>query len=207
MSDQTPGQAATKEGLRARKKARTYDLIQTHALRLFTEQGYEATTIEEIAEAADISPSTFFRYFATKEDVVLYDALDPILIASFEEQPSTLSPLQALRNAMHEMFSGLSKEQALLLHRRQELIIKTPALHGKMLDELFRNIQLTTDLLAKRLDRSSDDLEIRAFAGAFMGVNLTAMAHIMNDLGLGFESYQQDLEALLDRFEKSLSLD
>jgi AcrR family transcriptional regulator len=206
MNEESTEQTLAKEGLRARKKARTYDLIQTNALKLFTERGYEATTIEEIAEAADISPSTFFRYFATKEDVVLYDALDPVLIASFEKQSSSFSPLQALRNAMHEMFENLSKEQTLLLRQRQELIIKTPALHGKMLDELFRNIQLTAELIAKRTGRKPDDIEIRTFAGAFMGVNLAAMARIVQDTNFGFKTYQRDLEILLDQFEKGLHL-
>ena len=66
--------------LRERKKAQTRAAIQTHALRLFREQGYDATTIEQIIEAADVSETTFFRYFPTKEDVVLQDDFDPLIV-------------------------------------------------------------------------------------------------------------------------------
>src|SRR5580704_2257713 len=66
---------ARPDGLRERKKARTRASIREHALRLFREQGYHATTVEKIAEAAEISPSTFFRYFPTKEDLVLQDEI------------------------------------------------------------------------------------------------------------------------------------
>ena len=56
-------------GLRERKTLKTKEAIQREALRLFEEQGYGETTIEQIAAAAEISPSTFFNYFPTKEDV------------------------------------------------------------------------------------------------------------------------------------------
>src|SRR5579884_1838391 len=84
-------------GLRERKKAKTKAAIQHHALRLFQQQGYDTTTVEQIAEAAEISPSTFFRYFPNKEDVVLYDDFDPLIFAAFEAQPADLSPLEAMR--------------------------------------------------------------------------------------------------------------
>ena len=86
-------------GLRERKKARTRATIQQEALRLFREQGYAATTVDEIAAAAEVSQSTCFRYFPTKEDVVMYDALDALMIAAFRAQPPQLSPLAALRGA------------------------------------------------------------------------------------------------------------
>ena len=98
------------QGLRERKKAKTRVAVQRHALRLFKEQGYDNTTVEQIADAAEISPSTFFRYFPTKEDVVLYDAMDPILIAEFEAQPAELSPIQAMRRAIRGTFSRMPAE-------------------------------------------------------------------------------------------------
>ena len=79
-----PLDEASTLGLRERKKARTRAAIQRHALRLFREQGYDATTVSQIAEAAEVSDSTFFRYFPTKEDVVLWDEFDPLIIEVFQ---------------------------------------------------------------------------------------------------------------------------
>lgn len=86
-------------GLRERKKARTRKTIRTEAFRLFREKGYPHTTVEQIAAAAEVSPSTFFRYFPTKEDLVLADDLDPALIEAFQAQPPELSALTAFLRA------------------------------------------------------------------------------------------------------------
>src|ERR1700745_4535985 len=90
--------------LRERKKARTRASLRQHALRLFREQGYQATTVEQIAAAAELSPSTFFRYFPTKEDVVLQDDMDTRMLEAFARQPADLSPISAIRAAAREMF-------------------------------------------------------------------------------------------------------
>ena len=84
---------AGRPGLRERKKARTRAAIREHALRLFREQGYDATTVEQIAEAAEVSPSTFFRYFPTKEDVVLQDDMELLWIDALRAQPAGLSTI------------------------------------------------------------------------------------------------------------------
>src|SRR5215468_8179960 len=98
-------------GLRERKKQKTRWSIQEHALRLFREQGYEQTTVDQIAAAAEISPSTFFRYFKTKEDVVLQDDYDPLLVRSLEAAPADLRPVPALRHAMRTAFSTLDEAE------------------------------------------------------------------------------------------------
>src|ERR1700751_6204579 len=88
--------------LRERKKARTRASLREHALRLFREQGYQATTVEQIAAAAEVSPSTFFRYIPTKEDLVLQDDMDVRMVEAFARQPADLTPIAAVRGAMLE---------------------------------------------------------------------------------------------------------
>src|SRR5262249_58737408 len=95
-------QAGPPMGLRERKKARTRAAIRTEAMRLFRERGYAATTVEQIAAAADISPATFFRYYPTKEDVVLQDDLDLLLPEAVDAPPPSLSPVAADRAALTE---------------------------------------------------------------------------------------------------------
>jgi AcrR family transcriptional regulator len=162
----------SKPGLRERKKAKTRTAIQDHALRLFAEQGYEATTIEQIADAAEVSPSTFFRYFPTKEDVVMYDALDPLLLAAWEAQPAELSPVGALRATMRDVFGGAPADVLALQDERAELIFSVPELRMRMLDELVRSMHLFTDIAARRAGKPADDPAVQALAGAVIGVGI-----------------------------------
>ena len=96
-------------GLRERKKARTRASIREHALRLFREQTYQGTTVEQIAAAAEVSPSTFFRYFPSKEDVVLQDDMDTRMIEALERQPAGLAPVTAVRAASREVFTSYTQ--------------------------------------------------------------------------------------------------
>jgi AcrR family transcriptional regulator len=77
---------------RERKKAQTRERLQEQALRLFVERGYEATTVEQIAAAAGVSHMTFFRYFPTKEDAVLSDSYDPMLVAAIRKPAAQRAP-------------------------------------------------------------------------------------------------------------------
>jgi len=168
-------------GLRERKKAKTRAAIQQHALRLFREQGYDATTVEQIAEAAEVSPSTFFRYFPTKEEVVLYDVLDPLMINALRAQPAGLSPIQALRDAFRAAAAAIPAEELARQRERAALFLSVPALRAAVLDELARSIRLAAEMIAERLGRRPDDFAVRSFAGALIGIAMSAMLALADD--------------------------
>ena len=164
-------------GLRERKKAKTRRTIQEHALRLFAEQGYDATTVDQIAEASEISPSTFFRYFATKEDVVIDDDYDPMLIRAFVEQPLSLSPVAAFRAAMHTAFDEIYDTEGSQIFQRTKLQLEHPAIRARVLNNQYNNTLNAIALAAaERYGRDVNDLEIQVFAGALIGAMYPALA-------------------------------
>jgi AcrR family transcriptional regulator len=168
-------------GLRERKKARTRSAIQREALRLFGEHGYDQTTVEQICAAAEVSESTFYRYFPTKEDVALHDRYDPLLIAAFHAQPAELSPVEALRAAMHGVFDRLPESELAAERARVAVIVSVPAVRARMLDQLSESIQLLVVLLAERTGRTPDDFAVRNFAGALFGIAVAAMLAAADD--------------------------
>jgi AcrR family transcriptional regulator len=159
-------------GLRERKKIKTRAAIQEHALRLFKEQGYSHTTVEQISAAAEISPSTFFRYFPTKEDVVLFDSTDADMIDAFKEQPLNVSFVEALRRAMHSVYDRFSDEEAEREAERQRLVLGEPELRLRSISMLAGSIDFISVAIAERVGRPADDRDVRTFAGAIMGAIL-----------------------------------
>jgi AcrR family transcriptional regulator len=160
-------------GLRERKKARTRASIREHALRLFREQGYQHTTVEKIAEAAEVSPSTFFRYFPTKEDVVLQDDMDVRMIEALERQPPGVAPLAALRAAFRQVMTGYSAADFEQMSEIMALTVSVPEVRARALDEFARTIAVTSEALAKRAGKPPDDLAVRTMAGAVIGVTMS----------------------------------
>jgi AcrR family transcriptional regulator len=195
--------AVDKPGLRERKKAKTRAAIQEHALRLFRERGYEATTVEQIAEAAEVSPSTFFRYFGSKEDVVVYDALDPVLIAAWRAQPKELGPIPALRRAMEEVFGNLSQAQLDDMQERGRLAYGVPELRQAMTDDILRTSALMVGELAARTGRAPDDFEARVFTGAVIGA---IMAAVLPAIGEAEAEYMALVDRALDYLEAGMPL-
>ncbi|GAA3149351.1 TetR family transcriptional regulator [Kribbella aluminosa] len=171
-------------GLRERKKAKTRAAIQEHALRLFRDQGYTETTVQEIAAAAEISPATFFRYFPTKEDAIVFDRLDPVMIELFRSQPTGLHPTEALRAAIRQSMDVLSEDEWALESERQRLVMSVPELRGRMLDQLYAGIDLLAGLAAERTGRAAGDLAVRAWAGAVVGVVMATYQFLAVDAPL-----------------------
>ena len=105
------------QGLRERKKQKTREAIQREAMRLIGKQGYEQTTVEQIAAAVEISPSTFFNYFPSKEDVVLYDAYDPVIIELMSEQPAGEPISVSMRTVLEKMGGIFERDREIILAR------------------------------------------------------------------------------------------
>jgi AcrR family transcriptional regulator len=162
-------------GLRERKKLKTRAALQKEAMRLFLKKGFAATTIEEIAEAVEVSPSTFFNYFSSKEDLVLQDDLDPLMIAVFNEQPAELSPIAALRTAMNKMFSALTTEQEAMVQQRIALVQRDPEVRAAMLNQFAGMVDQVAEVLAARVGRSAADFAVRNLAGALIGVLMSSL--------------------------------
>jgi AcrR family transcriptional regulator len=162
-------------GLRERKKLKTRAALQKEAMRLFLKQGFAETTIEQIAGAAEVSPSTFFNYFASKEDLILQDDLDPVIIAAFNAQPPELGPVAALRAAMNSTFSAISAEEMAMVQQRTALVQRDPDVRAAMLSQFAGMVEQIAEVLAPRTGRSSTDFAVRNLAGAVIGVLMSSV--------------------------------
>lgn len=155
-------------GLRERKKIQTrLDIIEA-ALGLFERKGYEATTIEEIAEVAGVSPRTFFRYFDSKVDVVLdhEQAHKEETSVLLMERPASESPLDAFYNVLRGQMSLVLAEDGALMVRKFRVVMKTPALRALAVEH-FREHQIDmVRAFATRLGVSETDLAPRVLAAA-----------------------------------------
>lgn len=184
------------EGLRERKKARAKALIQDHALRLFGEQGYEATTVVQIAAAAEVSPSTLFRYFETKADILQYDVLDPLLFAAYREQSPDLTPVAALRGAARVMLESLPADILERQVERARLILSIPELRASSLGTGAQVASLLAEAEQARTGQKPDPFSLEVFIGALGGAITAALLTEVADAPLG----------LLARLDRTLAL-
>ena len=191
-------------GLRERKKAKTRAAIREHALRLFEDQGYAATTVDQIAEAADVSQSTFFRYFPTKEDVIVTDDFDAVIVAEMKAQPADLHPVEAIRRSIRSAFENVSAQEWKRERLRQRLFQSVPELRARAVQQYVETIDLLAGVVAERAGLPADDFSARVVAGAVIGA---ALAAVSDGMTAGYELADFDrMDAALNLLQAGLPL-
>lgn len=166
------GTAGDRPGLRERKKEQKRERLKDAAFDLFTERGFDNVTVEEIADRAEVSRSTLFRYFETKEDLLLFDARShrDALLRELSRRPADEPVLVSLRASLQSLAADYQADR----HRsieRSRLISEAPTLSARSLE---RQVEWEDGLAAAILPRLGDrpDAATRAavLAAAAMGV-------------------------------------
>ena len=196
--------ASLAKGLRERKKQKTRESIQREAMRLFGMQGYEQTTIEQIASAVEISPSTFFNYFPTKEDVVLYDAYDPVLASLLLERPADEPLSISFRRVLEEMGGIFERDRDIILARGR-LWFEVPALRARIWEEMEKAQVFMSGLIGQRSGRDPDDFETRVTVAVMVTAAMEAMGEWLRRDGKG--SFVALVNQALDTVEAGARLD
>jgi AcrR family transcriptional regulator len=179
-------------GLRASHKLRTQRSIQDHAMRLFTERGYDSTTIADIAKAADVSSMTVFRYFPTKEDLVMGDEYDPIIVEKIQAQPPWAPLIRRICQGLVEVAAERTPEDEAMLLARIRMGLSVPSLRARMWDGQFQSQQrLVAGLRTVGAD-PQQDLELQVATGASLAAAAAAIMRWADGDG------QEDLPALMD---------
>ncbi|HET7467071.1 MAG TPA: TetR family transcriptional regulator [Candidatus Dormibacteraeota bacterium] len=163
----------TVAGLRERKKQKTKAAIQRAALRLFKRQGYEETTIEQIAAAAEISESTFFNYFREKEDVVIYDEYDPQIFETLAHGPHD-EPLRKSIEKLLDTLASVFEADHDAIYERAKLSLEVPELRAHAWEELEKARDLISSIIASRTGRDASELDVRVVSMAFVGAAFEA---------------------------------
>jgi AcrR family transcriptional regulator len=185
--------AGQRLGLRERKKLKTRAAIREAADRLIAEQGYEATTVERIAEAAEVSPSTVFRYFPSKEDIVLTDEYDRLTEAALRARPPAEDPLDALLHAVRESLVALAGEEESARVRRSTLVAEVPAVRARLTETMTDGSRRLARVLAERTGRGPADPEVRVLTAAVTGAARETVVCWAED------GHRDDLLTLFDR--------
>ena len=160
---------------RQRKKTATRDRIRASALRLFREQGYDTTTVEQIAAAAGVSHMTFFRYFPAKEDVVLSDDYDPLIASAIAQTPATWPVIRRVRTVLAEGLRLIYDTDRDTLFDQVKLIVATPALRDRLWADQIATQQLILQALSAGQDDQRPSFQTRVTVAACLAAASTAI--------------------------------
>jgi AcrR family transcriptional regulator len=163
-------------GRREANKRRTRERLEQAAFDLFLDRGYDQTSVTELAEAADVAERTFFRYFATKDDVVfakLDEDIDDCVRFMEAELRSDTPSWADVANGLQAFCRHYEPEKA-VTQRRSELVTRTPVLADRAHVGQAKWRQRITALLAERYGRPTFDVDVQLLAGAASAVLIAA---------------------------------
>jgi len=168
MNDSNQKSAGAGEGLRERKRRQTRERIGQAAMTLFIERGFDATTVDDIAAAADVSKRSFFDYFPTKEDVVFawQDRFGDVLIAAVAARPTHEPLARAVEEALTSTVVAAVDPQSLAIAK---LIAETPALRARDQLKYAKLEQKLTCALMERVKGEAGQLRARLVAMVAVG--------------------------------------
>lgn len=174
---------------------RTHARLQQVALGLFERQGFEHTTVAQIAEAAGVAEMTFFRHFAVKHGVLFHDPYDDIIVGAVREQPLGLAPLARAVAGFRQAWRLVPEPETDLVRRRVRIVAMTPSLRG----EMWRTNAVTEAVVADQLiDDGTDPVRAKVAASAV----LAALTAALFEWSLREETHLGDyIEVALDVLE------
>jgi len=155
--------------LRDRKRLAAMRRAQEVALELFDEHGYDRVTVEQIAAVAELSPSSIYRHFGTKEQLILWDDYDPQILQRMTDKLATHPPVEALYLAIRDVYAQIFDRDERLIRLRTRYSIEEPSVQASVALQTDQLAQFVASLLAMHTGRPDDDLEVRVIAGALIG--------------------------------------
>ena len=186
--------AVSEVGLRERKREKTRDALMRTALQLFSERGFDHVTVEEIAAGYDLSARTFFRYFASKEDVLFSegDRHRTHLLQALAEQAPSMGPFAALEAALRLVATDYAQERD-LLRMRHQIVASTPSLSTRAAERKQGwEVEVIDLLRASGRARGMSDVDLRlVVAATTTALQVAIEAWVVSD-------DDADLDTLLD---------
>lgn len=192
----------TESGRRAANKAQTRAAIRGAALDLISRQGYHATTVAQIAEAAQISHTTLFRYFDSKEQVLIHDDLDDVRVELLKQIPPGLDRFELVRRLITDLFEAAREDEWASNPDRLHLLRTEPVLRMAYQLEVDATMQEARAFIAEYTGTSPDALPLRVFLAALSGV----MMHLTEQADRPDEVLLDEVMAAVDLLEQGLPL-
>ena len=184
-------------GLRELKKNKLRQAVQREAFRLFTEQGYPQTTVEQIAEAAEISTTTFYRYYSSKEDIVFTGDYDPAAgldISVFTDRPADEPLTSVIRSILRASLDPIRQDKSAIVARLR-LVLNVPELREASARRQEEGLVAAAALVAARNGGEPASSENRFTAAVLQAGLMETMRYWVSQDG---EPDVAELVALID---------